>query len=129
MCPRFLNIEPKVISFPGPRLVMGQSAPCHFGVKCNGSFFKQVSAISGNVQELIVAHAFVSFIEAFFQDQPAVFQLPRKRLAADCFLLLADAAHGLYFGDVIGGEGDFAGGFADVDLDGTDFLGGGFGLL
>jgi hypothetical protein len=50
-------------------------------------------------------------------------------LAANGFFLLADAAHGFDFGDVLGREGDFAGGFADVDLDGTDFLGGGFGLL
>jgi hypothetical protein len=78
MCPRFLNIEPKAISFPGPRLLMGQSAPSHLGVECNGGFFKQVSAISRNVQELIIAHACVSFIEVRFQDQPAVFQLTRK---------------------------------------------------
>jgi hypothetical protein len=77
MSPRFFNIEPKVISFPRSRLLMGQSAPYHLGVEFNGGHFKQVFAISRNVQELIVAHACVSFMEACFQGQPAVFRLTR----------------------------------------------------
>ena len=32
ICPGFLNVEPKVFSFSGSRLLMGQATPCHLVV-------------------------------------------------------------------------------------------------
>ncbi len=67
MCPRFLDIVPQAISLLGSRLFMSQAAPCHLGIKCNCSFFKQVSAITRNMQEFFIAQACVSLLEISVQ--------------------------------------------------------------
>ncbi len=70
--PRFFDIEPQFISFFRSRMVMGQTAPSHLCIKCNGSFRQQVSAITRKVQEFFIAQACISFIKARVQDVPRV---------------------------------------------------------
>ena len=50
MHPRFLDIEPQFISLLRSNLLMGQTAPSHLCVECDGSFWQQVSAITRDVQ-------------------------------------------------------------------------------
>lgn len=80
VCSCFLDVEPQIISLPGSRLRMGQAPPGHLGVECKFGFFKQVSAIAGNMQEFIIAQACVLLVEVRVQDSSTPYRLTRGHM-------------------------------------------------
>jgi hypothetical protein len=67
MRPRFLNLYPHFVPLLRSCVLMGQAAPGHFVIECQGRLFEQVSAIARDVQEFIITQARISFSEGGVQ--------------------------------------------------------------